>query len=85
MKLYRSSVACSYLTLSHGRDLVLDGQHQFGLSGQVLAAPLLVLKCYGDAARQVVHAADDRQVSVRLWRPMMRGLGFNGTILTREA
>ena len=56
------------LTLSHGGDLVLDGQHQFGLPGQVLAAALLVLQGDGDAARQVVHAADDGRVRVRLQR-----------------
>lgn len=58
-----------YLTLSHGGNLILDGQHQFGLSGQILAAPLFVLQGYGDAARQVVHAADDGGVSISLYRP----------------
>lgn len=55
-----------YLTLGHSSNLILDGQHQFGLSGQVLAAPLLVLQRNRDAAWQVVHAADDGQVSIRL-------------------
>lgn len=54
------------LTLCHGGNLILDGQHQLGLAGQVLAAALLVLQGDGDAARQVVHAADDGRVSVRL-------------------
>lgn len=54
------------LTLSHGSNLFLDSQHQFGLSGQVLAASLLVLQGYCDAPRQVVHAANDRRVSIRL-------------------
>lgn len=61
-----------YLTLSCGSNLVLDGQHQFGLSGQVLAAPLLVLQRYRDASRQVVHAADDGQVSIRLWTSVIK-------------
>lgn len=43
-------VTIVHLTLCHVGDLLLDGQHQFGLSGQVLAAPLLVLQGYGDAA-----------------------------------
>lgn len=47
-----------YLTLSRSGDLVLHGKHQLGFSGQVLAAALLMLKGYGDAPRQVVHAAD---------------------------
>jgi len=59
-------IIIAYLTLSRGGDLFLDGQHQLGLSGQVLAAPLLVLQGDGDAARQVVHAADDGRVSIRL-------------------
>lgn len=50
-------------------DLFLDGQHQFGLSGQVLAALLLVLQRNCQAARQVVHAANDRGVSIRLSIP----------------
>lgn len=55
-----------HLTLGHGGDLILNGQHQLGLPGQVLAAPLLVLHGYGNAAGQVVHAADDGWVSIRL-------------------
>lgn len=54
------------LTLSHGGDLILDRQHEFGFSGQVLAAALFVLQGYSDAPRQVVHAADHRRVSVCL-------------------
>lgn len=57
------------LTLSPRGDLLLDGQHQFGFSSQVLAAPLLVLQRNGDAARQVVHAADDGRVCVCLRWP----------------
>lgn len=63
-------MACLDLTL--GCDLLLDGQHEFGLSGQVLAASLLVLQRYGQAAREVVHAADDRRVGVRLSIPTVR-------------
>lgn len=59
-------VTGSHLTLSPRGDLLLDSQHQFGLSGQVLAAALLVLQRYGDATGQVVHAADDGRVSVGL-------------------
>ena len=61
-----SSVTCvsdtMALTLSQGSDLVLHGQHELGLAGQVLAAALLVLQGDGNASRQVVHAADDRRV-----------------------
>lgn len=46
------------LTFSHGGELILHSQHEFGLPGEVLAAPLLVLQGDGDAPRQVVHATD---------------------------
>lgn len=38
-----------YLTFSRG-NFLLDGQHEFGLAGQVLAAALLVLQSNGNAA-----------------------------------
>lgn len=63
-------MTASHLTLSARGDLLLDGQHQLGLSGQVLAASLLVLQRDGDATRQVVHAADDGRVGVCLQGPM---------------
>ncbi len=70
------SVTSLYLTVSYGSDLILNSQHQFGLSGQVLAAPLFMLQGDCDAAGQVVHAADDRRVSIRLQCPKMRERHF---------
>ena len=37
------------LTFCHGGDLILNSQHELGLSGEVLAASLLVLQGDGDA------------------------------------
>lgn len=67
----RDRALSGVLTFSHGGDLFLGGQHDFGFSGQVLAAALLVPQGYGDAPRQVVHAVDDGRVSVCLkWQTM---------------
>lgn len=54
------------LTLSHGGDLLLNGEHQLGLPGQILAPQLLVLEGDGYTTWQVVHAVDDGEVCVGL-------------------
>lgn len=54
------------LTLSHGGELILHSQHEFGLPGEVLAASLLMLQGNGNAPRQVVYATDHRWVCISL-------------------
>lgn len=54
------------LTVSCGRYLILQRQDQLGLSGQVLAAPFLVLQYGSDAPGQSVQTADHRGVSIGL-------------------